>query len=223
MKTTVVHKHSNGGRTLSLGDTLLVEWESGHRDSLEITSFDNEGHPLHVGGARFNLAFVNWDESILRFHPRQPMTTALQARKEEIVKALDGCWCDDGRGEPECQKCTDNRVELARVQALINATEAIQPVKREPFENIHDLEQVENRVVASLQGRGGLWPDSEIIAKMAEELGETNKERRKGSQETEEIELGDLQFGIICYCAARKIPFSRMFRSMLKKQGITSG
>jgi phosphoribosyl-ATP pyrophosphohydrolase len=92
--------------------------------------------------------------------------------------------------------------------------------QREPFANIYDLEQVEHKVVDSLVERGGLWPASEIVAKMAEELGEVNKERRKGTPDTEALEIGDLQFGVICYCAERKIPFAKVFKDMLRKQKI---
>jgi hypothetical protein len=36
----------------------------------------------------------------------------IQDRYQELCRQLDACWCDDGRGDPECENCLKARQEL---------------------------------------------------------------------------------------------------------------
>ncbi len=37
---------------------------------------------------------------------------SVESERSELVYQLDGCFCDDGRGLPECEKCTMARVRM---------------------------------------------------------------------------------------------------------------
>lgn len=34
---------------------------------------------------------------------------------KDLIRELDACFCDDGRGDPECDRCLEIRAELYRL------------------------------------------------------------------------------------------------------------
>jgi hypothetical protein len=86
------------------------------RMSATVQEWKAQIEPLRAELAAYRALAADVPKSLYPASVERPGAKELGAMirrwNDLLLKSLDGCYCDDGRGDPECKQCTDIRGAL---------------------------------------------------------------------------------------------------------------